>query len=198
MDNWINLMYQARFYLLQNQNFIPLVFVEDVLLFGGIDRYVVASGIDINTPEGNAVLNWENALYSVCLELCNLGLGNQPYRPHPYLWEPVIVDEEVVVEAGAGAHIAVAPHMAPPEGFGPDQEDEGYPPHDEGGVRIEGPILQPEQVQPGPNLLPPVNPVVMGELVEQQQPKDEVKVKQEVKNNEYIEPEDDDFHGGPS
>jgi hypothetical protein len=199
MDNWLNLMYQARFYLLQHQDFIPLVFVEDVLLFGGVDRYVVASGIDINTPEGITVLNWENALYSVCLELCNLGLGNQPYRPHPYMWEPAIV-----VEAGADAHIIGGPHMAPPAGFEPDHVDVGYPAGEGDGVRVEGPLLQPEQILPDPILPQPVDPLNLAEPEnhqhQRQQPKDETKVKPEIKNNEYVEPDDDHeaSHSGKS
>jgi hypothetical protein len=147
MDHWLNLMYQARFYLLQHQDFIPLVFVEDVLLFGGIDRYVTASGIDINTPEGNSILHWENALYCVCLELCNLGLGNQPYRPHPYMWEPVIVEEGEAVP-GLGVPIDEEPPRDPPADVGPGDVPVDDPPYEENGVRIEGPILQPGQVVP--------------------------------------------------
>jgi hypothetical protein len=98
MENMVDLMHQARVFLIQNPQIIPLAHVEEVILHGGVDRYVVAGGTDIYSAEGNDILNWETALYLQCLELCNLGLGNRPYLPHPYMRDPVLVDEDAEAE----------------------------------------------------------------------------------------------------
>jgi hypothetical protein len=101
MENYLELMRQARVYLYQHPEVIPLEHVREVAFYGGVDRYVVAGGVDIHTPEGNRILNWEMALHSVCRDLCDMGAGNRPYMPVPYLQEPVIVAEEGE-EAAAG------------------------------------------------------------------------------------------------
>jgi hypothetical protein len=57
MENFAELQRQARAFLAQNPDFLPLPYVEDIIFHGGVDRYVVAGGVDINTPEGSHILN---------------------------------------------------------------------------------------------------------------------------------------------
>jgi hypothetical protein len=97
MENFLELMRQARVYIFQHPEFIPLHHVEEVAMYGNVDAYVVRQRVDVNTPDGNAILVYEAALYIVCRQLCDLGVGDRPFHPLPYLHDPIIVEEEEVV-----------------------------------------------------------------------------------------------------
>jgi hypothetical protein len=179
MESWFEIMRQARQFLAQNRDIIPLRHVEDVLAYGSVELYVVAGGVNIHTEEGNRTMGFEMALYLLCLELCNMGLGNRPYLPHPYLHEPVIVEpeEEVLIED------LVEDPQDQPDDPAVDPLDIG-----EDGVRVYGPFIGPI-----PDL-PPMVHFPSGETVqdveEKPKPKPEVKPKLESNSSEYIEPFD--------
>jgi hypothetical protein len=179
MENYVELRRQVRIFLAQNREFIPLHHVEEVLTYGGVDMYVVAGGVDINTEEGNRALNWEVVLYLLCLELCNLGLGNRPYQPHPYLHDPIIVEpEEEAVAEVPGEDL-----VEQPDNPMPDPLDIGQlPPEGGEGVRIDGPFFWPGPSQPPMVLIPSDDPV----LDHHDSPKPKIELKNE--NKEYIEP----------
>jgi hypothetical protein len=152
MENMSELQRQARVFLAHNPDFLPLPYVEDILFHGGVDRYVVAGGVDINTPEGSHILNREAALYIICLELCNLGLGNRPYQPHPYMYDPVIIAEEEAVD---GADAADEQHDDQPGDGVHDPVAVAQPPAEAGdGVQIHGPFVWPAPLPPPPPLIP--------------------------------------------
>jgi hypothetical protein len=189
MENLSELMHQARIFLMQNQWFIPIQYVEDVALYGNIDTYVVACGVNINTAEGSHILNREAALYLVCRQLCDMGAGNHPFQPHPYMHDPVLIEEEeeeMVADVGAA--------MDPPGGNVPDQVVVDQ--HQDNGVHIQGPFFEQD-----PLLLPVVPAQILPVLVQppEPEPKPEVKPKLEVKSEpnqgptEYIEPIDDEY-----
>jgi hypothetical protein len=177
MENMSELQRQARVFLANNPRFLPLPYVEDVLFHGGVDRYVVAGGIDINTPEGSHILNKEAALYITCLELCNMGVGNRPYQPHPYLHDPVIVEPEQGGPVGPGQDQPAAGEPAP---VNPGHQGVRI-------VRVEG------QLFPPPPPLRPAPPAYHAQPLhwvfrEPPKPKAEPKVKPEPGPGEYIEP----------
>jgi hypothetical protein len=141
--------------------------------------YVVAGGVDINTVEGNQALNWEVALYLLCLELCNLGVGNHPYQPHPYMHDPIIVEPEEEVVAEVPAQDLVEQPDDPLQ----DPLDIGQlPPEGGDGVRVDGPFFWPNPLQSPMVLIPSDDPVVN----HPEPPKPKVELKSESK--EYIEP----------
>jgi hypothetical protein len=190
MENLSDLMAQARHFLSQNPTFLPLDHVEEVAWYGTVDVYVMAHGVDINTPEGSHTLNWEAALYLVCRNLCDLGVGNRPFIPHPYVRDPVLIEEAEGAAGDVGAadqpgedvpHPAMADH--PPE------------PADEG-VLIQGPFIWPgldqPPIVPAPDVAQPVQPPhgAVCEPLQEDKPKPETKPKLEPDNLEYIEPLD--------
>jgi hypothetical protein len=179
MFNMSELMRQARVFMAHNPDFIPLHYVEEVAFYGNVDVYVVAQGVDINTPEGCHTLNWESALYLVCPQLCDMGVGNRPYLPHPYLRDPVIVEPEV--------EVVVKDHEEMPQ----DQPDEpAVDPLDIGddGVRIYGPFIGPVPDWP------PMVHFPSGDPVQDHREQPEPKLKPELKpqHDEYAEPMDDE------
>jgi hypothetical protein len=198
MENMSELQRQARVFLAHNPDFLPLPYVEDILFHGGVDRYVVAGGVDINTPEGSHILNKEAALYIICLELCNQGLGNRPYQPHPYMYDPVIIEEEGAVD---GVDAADEQHVDQPGGDVPDPAAVAQPPAEAGdGVQIHGPFIWPDPLPPPPPLIPapelkpePTQPLnwVFGEP-----PRPEPKPEPNQGPGEYVEPVDYDDNGG--
>jgi hypothetical protein len=179
MENISEFMRQARAFLAQHRDFIPLHHVEDVLMHGNVETYVMAGGTDINTEQGNRILCWEFALYLICLELCNLGLGNRPYQPHPYMHDPVIVEPEQEVVAEVPAQDREEQPVDPIQ----DPLDIGQlPPEGGDGVRVDGPFLWPNSLQP-PMVLIPSDDLVVNHP---EPPKPKVELKSESK--EYIEP----------
>jgi hypothetical protein len=186
MENTFEIMRQARVFLAQHRDLIPLHHVEEVLTWGSVEMYVVSGGTNIHTDEGNRTLTFEMALYLLCLELCNLGLGDRPYQPHPYMHDPIIVEPAEVAEA-------------PEEGLVdqpgdplPDPLDIGQvPPQGGEGVRIVGPFLWPGPSQPPMVLLP--NPSPEPEVKPEVKPKTEVKPEPNQGPGEYIEPTDEEY-----
>jgi hypothetical protein len=151
MENMSELMRQARVFLMNNPHVLPLHHVEEIALYGSVDTYVVARGVDINTPEGSHILNWESALYIVCLERCNMGIGDRPYLPHPYVRNPGVVEGEAAPNVGVPAD----QHMGHPGGHLPAQVDPVQPPFDYGaGVRVVGPFRHADLFPPPPPLVP--------------------------------------------
>jgi hypothetical protein len=196
-ENLSELMRQARMFLAQNPGFIPLHHVEEVSYYGNVDVYVMARGVDVTTPEGNSILNWEAALYLVCRQLCDMGVGDRPFQPHPYLHDPIIVAEEE--EAGAENFEAAAGQGGDqPEHLVPGQGAAAPPPVEAGdGVQIHGPFVGQNPLPPPPPLVPaPVVPQliqplhwVFGELPPE--PKPEPNQEPEAGPGEYIEPFED-------
>jgi hypothetical protein len=192
MENISVLMMQARAFMAQNQDFIPLHHVEEVAMYGNVDTYVVACGVDINTQEGSDILNWEAALYLVCRQLCDMGAGNRPFQPHPYLRDPVIVQEEE--EVADDIEVAGDQVDDPPDNNMPDPVFVA-PPHPaaDDGVRIVGPLLGHELFQPPMVYLPPGDPVNShGELPK---PKPESKSRFNSGGEEYVEPNEEKYGG---
>jgi hypothetical protein len=190
MDHHTELMRQVRFFLRNNPDVIPLHHVEEIIFYGGVDRYVAARGVNIYTEEGSRILHWETALYLFCLELCNLGVGNRPYQPHPYVHDPIIV-EPVLEEP---AH----PEQGQPAAAAPDLAN-----HEQQGVRIvrvDGPFFPPPPpLRPAPAARgPPVQQYSAQPLhwVFREPPRNteagpKVEPKTEAVSTEYIEPADE-------
>jgi hypothetical protein len=176
MENLSELMRQARAFMAQNQDFIPLHYVEEVAMYGNVDTYVMAQGVNVNTPEGSAILNWEAALYLVCRQQCDMGAGNRPFQPHPYLRDPVIVEPE--------EEVVLADHEEVPQ---EQPDDPAVDPLDigEDGVRIYGPFIGPIPDPPPMVHFPSEDPV--RDLKEQPKPKSE----QKAEHVEYVEPMDE-------
>jgi hypothetical protein len=180
-------MRQARVFLMQNPDVLPLPHIENVNLYGGVDRYVIAGGVDINKPEGNRILNWETALYLVCLDLCYMGAGNRPYQPHPFMRDPVIVAEPEGEAAGVQPQQPAADVPAP---AAPDHPAVRI-------VRVEGnifpppPPLRPAPVAPAPPLqqyfAQPLH-WVFREPPRESEAKPKLEPKREAGVTEYIEP----------
>jgi hypothetical protein len=188
------IMRQARVFLAQHRELIPLRHVEEVLAYGSVEMYVVAGGTDIHTPEGNSTLSFEMAVYLLCLELCNMGLGNRPYQPHPFLHDPIIIEEPE--EVAGGVEAAAEQPFADNLGNGaPLQVATAQPPAAVGdGVQIQGPFIGPGPLPPPPPLVPApaipqlVQPLhwVFGEILP------EPKAKPNQGPGEYIEPSDEE------
>jgi hypothetical protein len=159
MENFSELMRQARVYMSQNPDFIPLHYVEEVAMYGNVDVYVVAQGVNINTPEGCAILNFEAALYLVCRQLCDLGVGDRPFHPLPYLHDPIIVAEEEM-DAGDPDAAMEQPFDGQQGEDAPIQAGAVEPPANAGdGVQVQGPFIWQDPVPPPPPLVPaPVVP----------------------------------------
>jgi hypothetical protein len=187
MENQAEFMRQARIYLYQNPDIIPLEHVREIAFYGGVDRYVVAGGVDIYTVAGSRILDWETALYNVCRDLCDMGAGNRPYMPVPYLQDPVIVAEE-----GEGAAAGFQPQQPPAHEPAPAEPVPAQPDHPAVRiVRVEGNIFPPPPpLHPAPALHRPQSS--SGVLQEPPKLKTEAKVKPELKVEpgveEYIEP----------
>jgi hypothetical protein len=179
MENYFELMRQVRVYLYQHPEVIPLEHVREIAFYGGVDRYVIAGGVNIHTAEGNHILNWEMALYNVCRDLCDMGAGNRPYMPVPYLQEPLIIAEEGE-EAAAGIHPQQPPVHAEPAPAQPDNPAVRI-------IRVEGNIFPPPPpLRPAP---PAYHPQPLHWVFrEPPKPKVEPKVKPEPGPGEYIEP----------
>jgi hypothetical protein len=202
MENYVERMRQARIYLMQHPNIIPLDHVREIALYGGVDRWVVAGGININTPEGSRLLDWEVALHDVCRDLCDMGAGNRPYMPVPYLNDPVIVAEEG--EQGEGLQPQPPPVYEP----APAEPVPAEPAH------VEPAPAEPDNpavriVRVAGNLFPPPPPLFPAPAAPRPQPphrdppllkaKPEVKVEVKTEPNpgpgEYVEPTDDEYGG---
>jgi hypothetical protein len=185
MENISELMRQARVYMLQNPDFIPLHYVEEVAMYGNVDVYVVAQGVDINTPEGCAILNFEAALYIVCRQLCDLGVGDRPFHPLPYLHDPIIIEEGEVVVDDVGAAMEQPPED-PLGDDGPVQAAAAQPPAvADDGVQIQGPFIWPDPLPPPPPLVRAPEP--------KQEPKLEPKQEPNQGFEEYVEPYDEEL-----
>jgi hypothetical protein len=187
MSNMSELMRQARMFLAQNPHFIPLHHVEEVAYYGNVDVYVMARGVNVTTPEGNAILNWEAALYLVCRQQCDMGVGNRPYVPHPYMRDPILIEpeEEVVI-----ADLEEGPQHQPDE---PDVDplDLGEPAVDPlnlggDGVRVYGPF-----VGSIPDL-PPMCHFPSEDFAQDLKEQPKPKPKQKVEHEEYTEPMDEE------
>jgi hypothetical protein len=194
MENHVELMRQARVYLMQHPDVIPLDHVREIALYGGVDRYVVAGGVDINTAEGSRILNWELALHSVCRDLCDMGAGNRPYMPVPYLHDPIIIAEE---EGPAADHQPQPPPVFEPV---PAQPAPAQPDHPAVHiVRVEGNFLPPPpplRPAPAPYRPQPLHwvfrepPVAGVKLEAKHEVKHKVKAEPYKGAGEYVEPSD--------
>jgi hypothetical protein len=166
------IMRGARQFLAQNQDIIPLHHVEEILSYGSVEMYVVAGGANVHTEEGNRTLAFEMALYLLCLELCNLGLGNQPYQPHPYLHDPIVGEEQGEAEAPMEDHAPEQPGAAAQDDDQPghpklEQAAAGAPPAPNIPQLVQ-PLHwvfaePPPEIKPEPNQEPPVG---LGEYIE--------------------------------
>jgi hypothetical protein len=185
MENFLELMRQARVYMFQHPEFIPLHHVEEVAMYGNVDAYVVGQGVDVNTPDGNAILVYEAALYLVCRQLCDLGVGDRPFHPLPYLHDPIIVEEEEVVVGDP-----IVPMEQPLEDpLGDDvpvQAAAAQPPVvADDGVQIQGPFVWPDPLPPPPPLVRAPEP--------KPEPKLEPKQEPNQGSEEYVEPYDEEL-----
>jgi hypothetical protein len=73
----------ARHHAATTPGFIPADFVALVRLNGGPVGYTVNMGHNIYTQRGEEAANLFDALFKFSMELCIMGLGEQPYNPFP-------------------------------------------------------------------------------------------------------------------
>jgi hypothetical protein len=115
----------ARRHLANTPGLRPIDFVTLVHTCGNFLDYTIACGFDIQTVAGGQAADFYCALYTVCRERCDMGLGHLPYNPAPF--NGIVAGAEVPV--GGQAY-----HGPPPDQAGapvpPPPPDHG--PHDHG------------------------------------------------------------------
>jgi hypothetical protein len=113
MSHWARLFFMARRHLAATPGLRPIDFVTLVHTCGNFLDYTIACGFDIQTVAGGQAADFYCALYTVCRERCDMGLGHLPYNPAPF--NGVVAGAEVP----AGGHVPPGPPPDQAGGFAP-------------------------------------------------------------------------------